>query len=291
MPEFQIEEKIKLNTWDDVVNRPCYESPVEPKSNRYIRVIAVYSFNDQSARCSVSDCHQPHNQGFLVTTSNNKESNICEACGQRFINTTHEKQTKAILSRNRVRDQKIQLNSILEQNESIKDRINELKRSSHGANWLYLSLNNFRKICPVELLDVLKILASNKQDNAILSVFDDNAIDQLRMKQVKQLQGLDIFETDIKEALIRKILTPLTKLENLAENQDLDSIPSLTSFCHWADSLEEQFVHCEYLVEEGRFFFNSKNLERLNYIPLSDKNADIIRSLRWDYEKATSKGK
>ena len=291
MPVFYIEEKIKLDTWADIVNQPCYESQVDPKLNRSLRVLAVYAFDDQSATCSVSDCHQPHNQGFLVITSNNKITNICEACGQRFIDTTHEKQMKIILSRDRIRDQKIQLNSILEQSESIKDRVNELKRSSHGANWLYRSLNNFRKIYPAELLTALTKLASNKQDNDLLSAFDGNTMDQLQMEQVKQLQGLDIFKTDIKEALIRKILTPLTKLETLADSQDLNSTPSLTSYCNWADGLEEQLTHCEYLVEEGRAFFNSKNLERLNSIPLSDKNARITQSLRWVYENATIKGK
>jgi uncharacterized Zn finger protein len=289
VPVFYIEEKIKLDTWDDIVNRPCYEPSLESNLYRNLRVIAVYAFDDPSATCSVSDCHQPHNQGFLVTTSKNKITNICEACGQRFLDTTHKEQTSAILSRDRVRNQKIQLNGILEQGESIKDRVNELKRSSHGANWLYRSLSKFRKIYPVELLTALKILASNKDDNAILSAFEDSTIDQFKMEQVKQLQGLDIFETDIKEALIRKILTPLTKLETIADSQDLNSIPSLTSFCTWADSLEEQFAYCEYLVEEGESFFKPENLERLNSIPLSDKNARITQSLRWVYENATIK--
>ena len=69
---FHIEEKITLNTWDDIINRSCYESPVEPQQYRYVRVAAVYSFKDQSARYGVSDCLQGHRQGFLVITSDEK---------------------------------------------------------------------------------------------------------------------------------------------------------------------------------------------------------------------------
>ncbi len=202
-----------------------------------------------------------------------------------------EDQEKALQNRERVREQKIRLNTVLEQSEEIKARLNELKRTTHGANWLYRSLSNFRKSYPKELLAALTELASSKNDNAILSTFDENAIDQLLMEQVKQLQGLDIFTTDIKETLIKKVLTPLTKLEDLAKNQDLDSTRSLVSFCRWADSLEDQFACSEYLVEEGRAFFNAKNLERLNSIPLPEKSAQITRSLRWDYDNAMRKGK
>ena len=81
MSVFHIEEEVTLNSWDDINNCPCYESPVEPRQYCYVRVTAVYSFQDQRARCGVGDCLQAHNQGFLVTTSKEKETNLCEACG------------------------------------------------------------------------------------------------------------------------------------------------------------------------------------------------------------------
>ncbi len=233
---FQIEEKLTLNTWDDIASRPCYLSPIDPQAYRFIRVIAVYSFKDYNAHCGVSGCNQPHDQGFMVTTSNDKEINLCEACGQRFFNVSFEDQEKALQKRDRVREQKIRLNTVLEQSEEIKARINELKRTTHGANWLYRSLSNFRKRYPKELLAALTELASSKNDNAILSTFNGNAIDQFRMEQVKQLQGLDIFKTDIKETLIRKILTPLTQLKSLPK------IRFLIQFHHWLASAAGRIV-------------------------------------------------
>jgi len=288
---FQIEEKLTLNTWDDIARRPCYLSPIDPQPNRFIRVIAVYSFKDHSAHCGVSNCNQPHHQGFMVSTSNDKETNLCEACGQRFFKVSFKDQEKALQNLDRIREQKIRLNTVLEQSEEIKARINELKRTTHGANWLYRSLSNFRKNYPKELLAALTELASSKNDNAILSTFDDNAIEQFCKEQVKQLQGLDIFTTDIKETLIRKVLTPLIQLEDRAKNQEPDSIRSLVSFCRWADSLEDQFVDAEHLVEEGRAFFKTENLERLKSIPLPEKSAHLTKSLRWDYDNAMSKRK
>ncbi len=286
---FYIEEKITLKIWDDIANRPCYKSPVEPQEYRYVRAAAVYSFKAQSARCGVSDCLQVHSQGFLVITSDEKETNLCEACGQRFLSVTFKDQKKALQDQARVREQKIRLNTVLVQSDVIKSRVKELKQAPHGANWLYRSLTNFRKTYPADLLAALRELAANKEDNAILGALTENSADLSRLEQVEQLQGLGIFTADIREVLIGNILKPLIQLEEYAENED--SNPALATYCKWADSLNDQFTCAEYLVEEGQAFFNTMNLERLKSIPLSEKSARLIQSLRWGYDKAMANRK
>ncbi len=96
MPGFQVEENITLGTWEDVLNRPGYQSPVEPQKFRFLRIAAVYSFEEQSARCGVSDCQQAHGQDYLVITSDEKETSLCEACGQRLLGVTFSSQKKAL---------------------------------------------------------------------------------------------------------------------------------------------------------------------------------------------------
>ena len=41
MPVFHIEEKIALRTWDDILNRSGYQSPVEARNFRFLRIAAV----------------------------------------------------------------------------------------------------------------------------------------------------------------------------------------------------------------------------------------------------------
>ncbi len=152
MPVFHIEEEITLRTWDDIFNRPGYQSPVEAGTFRFLRIAAVYSFNEQSARCGLSDCQQVHSRGFLVITSDEKETNLCEACGRRlrdmpFNNSKHDLQDLA-----RVRARQIRLNKVLEQSDVIKRRVKELKQAPKGANWLYQMLTMFRKTYPIDLL-------------------------------------------------------------------------------------------------------------------------------------------
>ena len=278
-----------LGTWDDVVNRPSYSARVKPKESHYIRVAAIYSLAKRSVACGVSDCLQAHTHGFLVITADEKETNLCEACGKRLLNVTFEDQRKALQGRSRVRQQQIQLNTVLKQSEKIKSRIRGLKQAPRGANWLYRALTNFRKACPEELLTALGELATNMDDNAILDTLLEDRADVSRLEQVERLEGLGIFAIDIREALINGILRPLEQLEEYAEKPD--STRSLASYCRWADRLDEQFALAEHLVEEGRAFFKAENLERLQSIPLSEKSARLTRSLRWQYDTATAKGK
>jgi hypothetical protein len=56
---FHIEEEGIPGTWDDILSRPGYQSPVD----------ALYSFKEQSAHCGLSDRQLVHNRGFLVITA------------------------------------------------------------------------------------------------------------------------------------------------------------------------------------------------------------------------------
>ena len=199
-----------------------------------------------------ADCLEDHGQGFLVSISDHKETNVCEGCGQRLFSLTFKQQKKTLRDEARIRDQRVRLNTILQQSDAIKGRVNELKRSRYGANWLYQSLTNFRRTYPAELLAALSKLAVNQEDASILDALVEDGTGQGRLEQVQQLQGLGIFATDIRETLIENILKPLIWLEEIAE--DRDPKQSLSRYCNWADGLDEQFDYAEYLVKEGQAF-------------------------------------
>ena len=147
----------------------------------------------------------------------------------------------------------------------------------------------FRKTYPIDLLAALKELATNKNYNAILAAIIENEADPTQLERVEQLRGLGIFAADIREELIDKILKPLLELEELASNPDAN--PSLPRYCRWADNLEEQFGCAEHLVEEGRAFFHTENLQRLKSIPLSEVSTRFMQSVRWKSDSVIIKRK
>jgi len=284
---FKLEDHAKLETWDDIVNRPTYQTSVDIQKKRSFRVKALYAFKEQIARCSANCCQKNHNRGFLVSYSGEKETNLCEECGRQLLGTSYEEQEKLFLNQETLTEQKIQLNTFLEQSENIKNRLKELKQAPYGANWLYRSLNGFRQAYPEELLAALTELANNGQGNAVLNALAENDAATSQLEQVEQIQGLGIFNADIKETIIGNILKPLKELEAITESPEPK--PSLARFCKWADRVDDHFALAETLVNEGRLFFKAENVDRLKSIPLSEKSTRLTRSLRWDCDKGVAK--
>ena len=286
MSIFQIEEEITLNSCDEIIHRPDYKSSVKPKKYNYISIIATYTFKDESVHCGVSDCLKPHHQGFLVLTSDEKETNLCEDCGQRFFNVTFDKQKKILHEKNRVRKQKIRLNKILE-HDNLKERINKLKHAPKGANWLYQVFTSFCNTYPLELLNALKELALNKENGSSPAFLINNKADSAQLENMENLKGLSLFSSDIRVELITKVLQPLMELQKIADAPD--STASLTGYCQWADGLDEQFSHIEDLLKEGQVFFDKWNLEKLKSIPLPKDSARLVRGSSWNVNKAIRK--
>ncbi len=283
---FRIEEEVKLESRDDIINRPCYKSSVKPKKSNFTHISASYSFKDESACCGISNCQKEHSRGYLVSTTDGNETNLCENCGQKYFDVSFEEQKKILHDENTIRKQKIQLNEILEQN-SLRERVNELKQASKGANWLYYVLTSFRDTYPIELLTALNELATKTDNTTTLSELIENECDRSQRDEIETLQGLSIFTLDIREELIVKILKPLIALEKLANEPD--EKPSLTRYCNWANGLDEQFSLVEELIEAGQLFFTPFNLERLKSLPLPKSKARLVQSLDWSINKAAKK--
>jgi len=267
---FELEDQVKLETWEDIVNRPAHQASVDTRKFRSYQVKGLYAFKEQDASCGASACQKTHSRGFWVVYSGEKETNLCEECGQRLIGTSYKEQEQVFLDHEILRQQQIRLNTFLEQNENLKNRIKELKLAPYGANWLYRSLTGFKKAYPAELLAVLTELANNTEDNAVLDALAENDSTAFQLEQVEQLEGLGILNADIKETLIGNILKPLKELEVIIESRE--PIRSLARFCKWADKVDDCFALAETLVDEGRLFFKATNMERLKSIPLSEKS-------------------
>ncbi len=279
MTTFTIDEMITLNSWNDIHDRPRYLSTISPNQKQFKQILAVYSLAQDNGQCGASDCLKAHNNGYLVAATKEREVSLCEDCGHRFFAVTFENEKKAVATRIRINEQKIRLNTILEQAEEIKKRINELKRVPYGANWLYQSLNNFRDAYPSDLITALSESARDDQSEVV----------DPSHEEISQPEGLGIFTQDIKEALIDNILVTLKRLEQCAANPGQNT--ALTTYCKWADNLESLFDQAEWLVSQGRAFFTRKNFELLKTVPVSDKSARVISSIRWSFETSMPKGK
>jgi len=72
---------VRLNSWDEVYETPGFVRALDSKSTTLKEIIGVYSFSSRQP-CGLKSCKQPHGNGYLVTTTDGKVTNLGSVCGK-----------------------------------------------------------------------------------------------------------------------------------------------------------------------------------------------------------------
>lgn len=291
---------IRIATLSDITLRPKYQSAVPPRRSLFRFVLASYSFPRKIASCAVSDCFQNHKKGYLVALADGGECSICVACAERFLDAAARRPPKTVRSspsragdRGEARERStpvvsaatrtLSYETFVAESECIKVRLKALKQDPQGGNWLFQSLTQFYKHYPAELFDALRQLQQDAPREALFELLiERNGSDQ-QLQDLEQLEGLAVLDGDIRELLVERIHKPLLKLDEKAARSGAGG--TLTVPLAWSDEVEQAFTAAEQLIDAGRAFFSDTNLQRLRSIPLDEKAAATVRSLRWDCSK------
>ncbi len=294
MTRFFTDEKITLNSLEDITRRPAYAESVPPRRSLFRQVLATYSFPRKIAACAVSDCYQNHKKGFLVRTSEGGECSICDSCARRFLDPEALKPPRAArrssagatgsAGRSAGRGpaaapttRQIDAETFSAESGTIRERVKALQQAEQGANWLFRMSSQFHKQCPAELKSALDDLRQHGEEGATFaSLIDSNASDG-QLQDIEQLQGLEVLTGDIRNLLMERILKPLTKLDQKAGSAAAGQ--GVRVPVQWADEVEACFIQAEQLIEAGRLFFSPDNIARLRSIPLPDPAAQAVRAL------------
>lgn len=304
MANFYTEDRISINSLEDIVNRPHYVDSVPPRKSLLLYVLAAYSFPRKIASCSISNCYQNHKKGYLVRTKKGGECSICDSCAKRFMDpsalippkptrsrsgTASSTRGRSSTARPAAAVRQMTLDAFASESTRIKERVKVLKQMPRGANWLYQSQNHFQKAYPSALLSALKELQTGKEESSVFDLLIENNASDQQLQDVEQLEGLGIFTEDIRHFLIERVLKPLTQLDEKAKNTDTPETIGIPA--DWTDQVEHDLATAEKLIAEAQVFFTEENIKRLKSIPLTDKAAQTVRRLHWDCEKGMVKSR
>jgi len=87
------DEIVKVDTWEDIVQRPFYRGDLDPGKHELGSIIGRYLFGEK-VRCGLSNCHTPHGRGFLVKTKDGLETNIGKDCGSTYFGVDFDDQSR-----------------------------------------------------------------------------------------------------------------------------------------------------------------------------------------------------
>lgn len=130
-------ELVRIESWDDILERPDYMKDVDPKSIELETIIGSYMFSEP-VPCGLSTCHQPHNKGYLVSTKNNKGvTNIGNVCGKNHFSVDFQTLRNKFNKDVRIKAQKEALQAFTSRIPGYEEQITELRDAKYGADWVH----------------------------------------------------------------------------------------------------------------------------------------------------------
>lgn len=145
---------IRIEVWDEIESRLGFVKNLNPAEHKLDSIIGRYIFKDK-IRCGLSNCHTPHAKGYIVATKDGHETNIGKDCGKTYFGVDFE-----TLSRKFDRDiteaeNREKLWSFSFQLEELENKINQLRESNKGADWVHKNSRPLvipNKGCPEEVV-------------------------------------------------------------------------------------------------------------------------------------------
>ena len=74
-----------IASWDDIFGRSAYATDVDGVKTNLLAVIAPYRGLHPAKPCGLTNCHTPHNNGYLIVTDDGRETNIGANCGKKHF--------------------------------------------------------------------------------------------------------------------------------------------------------------------------------------------------------------
>lgn len=260
---------VDLKSPDDLAQRPRYHPSLDPKQSTLVEVLAAYYFNEPYP-CGLSSCHTPHQKGYLVVTSDDKETNIGGVCGKRifgddFVIKANERDRQLAL-----KHQTDTLQAAIENKEQFLAKIADLHNRKKGTRWAQALLARVKDRISRQTSAKLHAMAARdetavtiereatKEERDQHSAFNPSTKPlRYKVEKVGDLQGLQFLVIDPHQAT----LSLKDKFYEL-ERSDINSLSSKQrrDWVSWVNNIELSFDAIEKNLAEALRFFSRENM-------------------------------
>lgn len=259
-----------------------YQSNVNPKKVPLSHIVDWY-FIPTEIQCGLSNCHQWHQQGFVVELTNGDKTNVGHICGSIYSNFETEKNTFS---------DKFLRPYLIEAIQKGIIRIKDLMPDLTSLNGEAISLSNqktsFRDIFPEISKELFRrshnkktlvtesVARSSHQVDELMAANPFQKRESLRFEEVNKgtLNGLELFSYNYQE----KICNDLVKKskEFIALEITVNSKTSeLVKWEAWLKYFDETYTEAMDAVSKAKLFFNAPNYNLMGY--LSGSKSEIVK--------------
>ncbi|MHB1658055.1 MAG: hypothetical protein ACYCRF_01915 [Acidithiobacillus sp.] len=286
-------ELVRIETWQDIAERPDYIGNIDPKSIKLVAIIGNYMLSDPIP-CGLSSCHQPHNKGYLVSTTSNLVTNIGNICGKTHFLVDFQVLRNRFNKDVRIKSQKEQLNAFISRLPGYKEQLVNIRTSKYGADWVFGLIKKLKTPnsgIPTIIQQELQRMARSgnnlivvKREATVAEFENQQALGGKKIKRpyyiedpIGSLNGLSALhiENDLKMILVEDIQAGIKRISCV----DIESAAEqfLSKESKWANEIEIKFERAENALRYGRQLLEKNNLSKFNKL-LNDQ--DDIKSFK-----------
>jgi len=284
---------VRIESWDDVLSRPGFIENLDPSKYSLDAIIGRYVFK-YKVKCGFSNCHTPHNRGFIITTKEGAETNIGKDCGSREFGVDFDAMFKKFSRDITSKEFRERLWSFSFRCDDYESGVQNLRSQEFGADWLHKKiweLTTPNKGCSNHVVTAILKMVRNRSSTIVVSreargdekraieLSEENRPDRAPIsrgvsyidERVGELDGFDALypENSLKELLVVNIGKRLTAFREL----DIDQLEyvELKDWADWVSSADRYFEDAVSIVEGARGLIRKENLKQLDQI-LDDMN-------------------
>ncbi len=268
-------ELVRLECWDDIEGRPGYSGDLDPSQHKLSGIIGQYRFGAQ-IRCGLSNCHTPHNHGYLVVTQSGLETNIGKDCGRRYFGVDFETMEAAHLRDMREKLERENVWNFMLRLEDVQRKVQDLLHCEQGGSWVYKTsraLVEANKGVPTDIVRAIAVMIKTgkavltrdrpaTQRETELAEASGTRVSRphLITEKVADIQGLEALreENDLRQLLVLNLDQELRALEAL--DADTMSPRDLRQWSKWVNTVDATLERAEAAIEAGRALLTADNL-------------------------------
>lgn len=282
-----------VESWTEIEGRPGFTKDLDPREHSLKAIIGRYAFKDEIS-CGLSTCHQPHGKGYIVATSDGRETNIGKDCGKRYFGVDFETLSRQFDRDVTAKEYRDSLWSFYFSLDEVKRRLDALNNAERGANWIHRSTRPLVEVgrgvptSAIRRLEQLVKTGSNRLTRPRLAT--EAEAELLRQTQaikesgplyvdedIAHVQGLDALspQNDLRQLLVLDLEQRIQDFEQV--RIDELSFEALKHWSKWAGNVGSTLERARDVVESGRRLLTQENLTPVLQVMDDRKEAEQFR--------------
>jgi len=271
-----------ITCWEDIYRRARYADDIDSTKTQLLDVIAPYRGLQPQKPCGLTNCHTPHNNGYLIVTADGRETNIGDDCGKKHFPefAAQTRKINRILREQRLRNIVIEAQARI---PAVQLEIADLRAGDYGAEWTVRCISSLRlavtaagaqlwldlkRRANVGDATVNKVRERSKAEIQELIAANLGRPDELRYesKPVGRISGLELLSNrlDLHTNLVRGAEKAVDDIRAVDAKRTGGKTLQVTS--KLVSELDAHLVLVREALAAGRLFFTDANLALLAYI-------------------------